>query len=183
MVAPLTLASVSRKMGGEEHIGVSGMDGVDGKSYLLHDFNSVQEREYNTLLCGTQQMAAVVQIEIDAVDRAAYVAVFKNTLSTVAEGQYGHAFATYGSLRCQRVHLVVGTSRGGHIPFHPRIEYAGAVYAGHYSDAGLLGRMVHVGEIVHTAERVIFNGVVYAVDNSGCSGRRCNFSGLENVER
>ena len=52
-------------------------------------------------------MVAVVYIEVESVNAAAYVAVAQNTLSTVTERQYGYTVAAHRNALCNLVHIAI----------------------------------------------------------------------------
>ena len=76
----------------EEHVGIAGVDVVDGHAHVLHDVDALLEREHDAFMGGTDEMGLAVDVEVDALDRATDVLVLKDALCTVAE-RYDVSFA------------------------------------------------------------------------------------------
>ena len=69
------------------------MDFPDVHTHLLHYLHAITEGENDSLLSGPQQVGTSVFVEVQPMEGASGLAVFKHTLSTIAEGQDGKAVA------------------------------------------------------------------------------------------
>ena len=68
---------------------------------------------------GAQQVATVVQIEIDTVERATDVVVAQHALGPIAKRQYGNTLCTNGHLAGHAVHVGIRTAVGSDIALAP----------------------------------------------------------------
>ena len=168
--------------GGEEHVGLAGVDHLHGDAHLFHDLDAVLEGEHDALLRRAHEMRLAVAVEVHPVDAAAGVLVAEHALRPVAEGKDSDSVRADGDLGGEGVHVGIGDALRGDVAADPGIQDAGAVDAQEHADAGIRGRMVHVRETVHAAQRVIVDGPVHAIDDAGSTGRGGDFSGFEHIE-
>ena len=103
----------------QEHIRMARMDTVDLHADLLHDLHAVVEGEDYSLLRRTDYVVAVVDVEVDAVERAADLAVLQHALGAVAERQYNHSLGSHRDLFGQNVHVGVTDPLRRHILLDP----------------------------------------------------------------
>lgn len=90
---------------GLEHVGKAGVDPVDLHPHRLHDLDAVLEREDDAFLRRADEVPAVVDVEVDAVDAAAGFAVLQHPLGAVAEGEDADAVRADRNLRGKGVHF------------------------------------------------------------------------------
>ena len=64
---------------------MSCLDGLDVHSHLAHYLHTVCKREDDAFLCSTQQVCLLVDVEVEAVDATAYLAVLQQSFGSVAE--------------------------------------------------------------------------------------------------
>src|SRR5574344_761661 len=102
-------------------------------AHLFHDVNSVFEREYDALLCGTHNMVLAVGVKVQTANRAVDLSVVEHSFGTVAKWQNADTCATYRRFGCKSVHFVIRNALWSYVAFNPRVQYASSVYAKQYT--------------------------------------------------
>ena len=105
-------------------------------SHTLHDVDTVAEGEYNTFLSGTKQVAAVMQVEVDTLNRTSGFLILQHTFSSVTKRKDADAGSTDRCLSGNLVHFCIAEV-GSQCAFHPRIEDTRTVDAEQYAQTGL----------------------------------------------
>ena len=133
-------------------------------------------------LSGSQQMTAVVLIEVNAVDGAPHLLILQDALGAIAERNDHHAVAADRRLSGDIVHLGV-THLRRHIAVHPRIEDAGAIDAKQHAEALLLFCVVDMREDVDAALRIVGRLAQHTVNHTRRARGGGDFTRIEYVER
>ena len=120
------------------------MNFLYGNAHLLHNVDTILEREYDTFLCRTDNMLLAVLVEVDSLNGTARFPVLQHTFGTVAERQDADTGASDRRLGGKNIHVTVRNAFGSNGAFHPRVEDTRTVDAQKYAEAGLFRRVIDV---------------------------------------
>ena len=95
------------------------MNFLHGNAHLLHDVDSILERENDAFLCRTDNVLLAMLVEVDAMNGTADFLVLQHTLRTVPEGQDADTGTADGGLRRQQIHIAVRDTFGSNGAFYP----------------------------------------------------------------
>ena len=106
-------------------------------------------------------------VEVQSMNRAIDLLILQHTLRPVSERQDRKTIAADGNRSRQIIQLIIVDAFRRYIPFDPRIKDTDPVDAQQDTQAGLLHRMIHVGERIHTGKRIVIHLAVHAIHHSG----------------
>ena len=112
-------------------------------------------------------MRLSMYIEVQSMNRAIDLLILQHTLRPVSERQDRKTIASDGNRSRQIIQLIIVDAFRRYIPFDPRIKDTDPVDAQQDTQAGLLHRMIHVGERIHTGKRIVIHLAVHAIHHSG----------------
>ena len=165
----------------EEHVSLTGVDFLDVHTHLLHDFHTIAETEYDTLLSCTYDVGTVVLGEAQATDRTTYFSVLQYTFSTISEWDNLHAVATDWHTGCQIIHISIADV-WSYIAMNPGIQDAGTIDAEQYAETVELCGIVDMCEGIHATLRIVVHITEHTVDHARCTRCTCDFTRVEYVE-
>ena len=152
-------------------------------THLLHHLYAILESKGYALLCRTQHVAAMVQVEVQSVQAAPWSVVLEHALSPIAKGQYGKPVGTDGHRGGYIVHLIIGYCRRQDVASQPRVQYARAIDAEEHAETSMLHGVVDVCKGVHTRLGVVSHITQYAIHHARGPCRRSNLSRLKHAQR
>ena len=159
------------------------MDFLYGNTHLLHNVDTILEREYDTFLCRTDNMLLAVLVEVDSLNGTARFPVLQHTFGTVAKRQDADTGASDRRLGGKNIHVTVRNAFGSNGAFHPRVEDTRTVDAQKYAETGLFRRVIDVRKGIDTRFRVVVHLTVHTVNHPRSTRCGCYFTGVEYIQR
>jgi len=126
------------------------MDFLYRNTHLLHNIDTIFKGEYDSFLCGTDNVLLAMLVKVDTLNGTTYLLVFQHTLCTVSKRQDTDTCTADGSLSRKNIHVVVRNTFGSNGAFHPRVENTRTVDAQENSQTGLFCGVIDVRKGVDT---------------------------------
>ena len=157
------------------------MNFLDIHTHLLHDLHTIAEWEYDTLLCGTNQMSLIVLIEVQTVNWTTDLLIHQHTLSTITKWNDGDSLTTDGNTGSQIIHVCIAHIRCD-ITVGPGIQDTGTIDTQQHTKTRLICSMIHMSKGVHTTLLVIVHLAKHTIyyTRSTCGGS--NLTRIQHIE-